>query len=450
MDFCTAELSDGSSIEYTAEELRLQALTSISAHSSPSTSLVHSPELSRRLAGEQSASSPLQSHRKNIDSKPPSSPSSRFFTSPIKDSGLKDKKFSSFSSPFNRRKDRPKHLKDGKEVDSPLTIRKGSDTGSTSSGGIHSPRSIPQYTTQYSVPDSEFISVRHSPSVELYGTRHREGLERGGSSPSLSRCMSAEHSPIRGSEAAAYTQHRSITFSSFKRSPSHDPNATRRTSSPSQQDALPSYRIHRAITQPISENYDYAYVYQIDRVIGTTQAVIETREERPKRSRSTGTDIHGPESSVSSTLNVSTPCVGDDSRSPKRHTPPSNTPPEAHSPKRRQCDQSTETTCRHSTHTTHQITQTQIVIEDRCSPVIDSSSKKDTDSNRKTSESSPTGTLDSVDLKDESKFGSSSTMSVGSEASPTTERTRARKTPAEKVAHFSSVSNEAVFLYWLP
>ncbi len=41
-------------------------------------------------------------------------------------------------------------------------------------------------------------------------------------------------------------------------------------------------------------------------------------------------------------------------------------------------------------------------------------------------DTSPTGTLDSEDMKD-SKYGSSSTMSVGSEASPTLEKKKRGK-----------------------
>ena len=485
--FTVSELSDPSSIEYSAEELRIHALAAAvsSTHSSPSSSLVHSPELSRRGgsgSGTDQHFSPRNSRAKNtLDSKTQKSPGSRFFTSPSKDASGegqigKDKKFSHFSSPFTRRKadSQKQQDKESSSVASPFTFRKGSDTGSTSSGGVQSPGSRSVSRTQ-SPAGCEFVYVQSQhrgghhhhqhyqqqqqqypfSGAELYGgsrgtvstgpgTASEVTLERGAcSSPTLSRCLSSEpqhSSPRRSSETTAYAaahHHRSVTFSSFKRSPSHEPQL-RKTQEP-------PYRIHRAITQPISENYDYAYVYQIDRTIGTTTAIIECRpsDEPPRRSRSTGTDIHPPVPSIesiiaasSSSQQPSSSATVDDSRSPKRHTPPSSTPPQAQSPKRRQfqSDQSK--------------TRTQIVIEDRSTPpVIDSAcSAQSSSSSAKregsvkgqsdTLETSPTGTLDSVDLK-ESKFGSSSTMSVGSEASPTTERNRARKTVADKVTHFS-------------
>ena len=113
----------------------------------------------------------------------------------------------------------------------------------------------------------------------------------------------------------------------------------------------------------------------------------------------------------------------------KRHTPPSSTPPESQSPKRQH-----------------------IVVgappgeqRENCSTSApdQGTSKENGDIALDTS---PTGTLDSEDLK-ESRFGSSSTMSVGSEASPTMDRKKVRSV-LEKITKFTHVSFWSSTLSW--
>ena len=309
-----------------------------------------------------------------------------------KDSPNKDKKKfsmtlgSSITSPFSSRrkgsKDSPKHSVHSESSPS----RKGSDTGSTSSSGMASPRTAP---------------VGVNPSLS-----HPMIRDKG---PEIVRSISV------GSKIPSPTQQRGSSGTAGRLSESPDAIAKRPLPQP------PRSPLTKANTFTTNDDYEPSF-YEITAVVHThgdekgasvrgsqhdcqsvSKEAVEKKNIKNGGRCSRQSEIDGEEEEHRS------------GRSPKRHTPPSTTPPESHSPKRQHISE---------IHQMESLEHTQIDIPHGNKSLIDTRSKLDSRLCMKSSrespdpgiEVSPTGTLDSEGM---SKCGSSSTMSIGSEASPT-------------------------------